>query len=213
MKTAPCYSNKDYYGYFHIDLSGKKVLDIGSSIGSFMKSKKFQLSNEELAKAKKYTSMDINPASGADIIGDAHTLPFKNQEIDIVLANNVIEHFYDPQRAVSEMYRVLKKGGELYFTIPFMYPIHEAPHDYVRFTKYGLQNLFSDFKNVEIHERGGWFSTTANFIYKLSHVLDKIRLGSLLRLILYPILTLWVQLDRFDNSGAFVRAYFGKMSK
>ena len=213
MKTAPCYSKKDYYQYFDIDLEDKRVLDIGSSIGSFLKSKKFKLSTERLAGAKKYITMDINPKSGADIIGDAHTLPFKDGEFDIILANNVIEHFYDPHKAVAEMRRVLKKGGKIYYTIPFMHPVHESPHDYVRYTKFGLQKLFATFKALEVHARGGWFSTTASFAYKLTHALDKVKLGHIVRLVLYPLLMVWVQLDRFDTSDAFVRSYFGSMEK
>jgi len=213
MKTAPCYSKKDYYKYFDLELGDKKVLDIGSSIGSFKKSKKFNTTEDHLQKTKKYTTIDINPLSGADIIGDAHELPFKDGEFDVIIANNVIEHFYDPARAVGEMRRVLKKNGHIYFTVPFLYPVHEAPHDYSRLTKFGLERLFDDFSEIEIHARGGWFSTTAHFMYKITHGLDKIGLGQILRILLYPLLWLWVQLDRLDSSEAFVRVYFGKVQK
>ena len=212
-KTAPCYSKKDYYDFFDIQLKNKKVLDIGSSIGSFKKSTKFKSSGNKLSDAKKYTTMDINPQSGADIIGDAHKLPFKDKEFDIIIANNVIEHFYDPPTAIAEMKRVLKNNGVIYFTIPFLYPIHESPHDYVRYTKFGLQEIFSDFKEVDIYERGGIFSTTANYWYKTTHAFDKIMLGGAIRLMLYPLLWIWVQFDRIDNSQAFVRAYFGRVQK
>ena len=212
-KTAPCYSQTDYYAYFEIDMTGKKVLDIGSSIGSFKKSGKFSDGESKLDAAKQYLTMDIDPESGADVIGDAHKLPFKDGEIDIIVANNVIEHFYNPQQAVSEMHRVLKKGGRLYFTIPFLYPVHEAPHDYVRFTRFGLEELFKSFKQVEILERGGMFSTTAHYFFKMSHIFDSIGLGELIRWALYPFLWLWAQLDRFDSSHAFTRAYFGRMKR
>lgn len=212
-KTAPCYSQLDYYTYFEINMSGKKVLDIGSSIGSFKKSGKFSDGESNIDQAKKYITMDIDPNSGADIIGDAHELPFKDSEIDIIIANNVIEHFYNPTQAIAEMQRVLKKNGILYFTVPFLYPVHEAPHDYSRFTKYGLEVLFKSFKDLEIHERGGMFSTTAHYFFKISHTLDKVGLGKITRFAMYPILWLWVQADRFDKSHAFVRAYFGKMRK
>lgn len=92
-----------------------KVLDIGSSIGSFMKSNKFEPAKSRLKTAKKYVTMDIDPDSGADVIGDAHKLPFKKGEFDIILANNVIEHFYDPVQAVAEMHRVLKKRWQNIF--------------------------------------------------------------------------------------------------
>lgn len=213
MKTAPCYSKKDYYKYFDLELENRKVLDIGSSIGSFKKSKRFHDVKEHLQKTKKYTTIDIDPSSGADVIGDAHRLPFKSGEFDIIIANNVIEHFYDPAQAVKEMHRVLKKDGHIYFTVPFLYPIHEAPHDYSRLTRFGLERLFDSFADVEIHARGGWFSTTAHFMYKITHIVDKVGLGQVLRVLLYPLLWLWVQLDRLDTSEAFVRVYFGKVQK
>lgn len=212
-KTAPCYSAENYYEYFNIDYSGKTILDIGSSVGSFKKSPKFKASSETLKKAKRYTSIDIDPDSGADIIADAHELPFKDGEFDMIIANNVIEHFYDPETAVSEMKRVLKKNGDLYFTIPFMHPVHEAPHDYSRLTRFGLDHLFTNFKSVEIFARGGVFSAIANFIFIATKVLNKIRLGELVRMLLYPFLWLMVQLDRFDKTEAFPRAYFGRMKK
>ena len=212
-KTAPCYSKQDYYGYFEFKLKNKRILDIGSSIGSFKKSGRFNSSERKLDDAKAYITMDINPDSGADIIGDAHHLPFKNSEFDIIVANNVIEHFYDPHQAVGEMRRVLKKGGVIYYTVPFLYPVHEAPHDYARFTEFGLKKLFEDFTQFELHRRGGFFSTTAHFFYKMTHVFDKVALGEVVRAITYPLLWLWVQLDRFDNTKAFVRVYFGKVKK
>lgn len=213
MRTAPCYSKKNYYEFFDLDLEDKNILDVGSSIGSFLKSKKFATTKQKLEKSKKYVTMDINPASGADVIGDAHELPFGKGEFDIILANNVIEHFYDPAKAIAEMRRVLKKGGSIYFTVPFLYPVHEAPHDYSRFTKFGLQRLFGQFTGVEIHPRGGWFSTTAHFAFKLTHALDKIGVGKYARAAMYPFLWLWVQLDRIDKSEAFTRVYFGRANK
>jgi ubiquinone/menaquinone biosynthesis C-methylase UbiE len=178
-----------------------------------MKSKKFATLQANLDKAKKYVTIDVDPRSGADIIGDAHELPFKDGEFDIIIANNVIEHFYNPTQAIAEMHRVLKKSGHIYFTVPFLYPIHEAPHDYSRLTRFGLERLFESFKEFEVHARGGWFSTTAHFTYKITHILDKIRLGQIMRIALYPLLWLWVQLDRLDTSDAFVRVYFGKAQK
>ena len=212
-RTAPCYSSENYYEFFNISYKNKAVLDIGSSVGSFKKSGKFKESAETLKESKEYISIDIDPNSGADIIADAHELPFKDDCFDIIIANNVIEHFYDPTKAVSEMKRVLKKNGQLYFTIPFMHPVHEAPHDYSRLTRYGLEKLFNDFKSVEIYARGGVISAIANFEFIATKTLDVIKIGELVRMMLYPVLLISVQFDRFDKTEAFPRAYFGRMKK
>lgn len=189
------------------------MLDIGSSVGSFQKSKKFAKSRRSLEEVAQYITVDIDPTSNADVIADAHKLPFDDGAFDIVIANNVIEHLSEPRTGVSEIHRVLVANGVMYFTIPFLYPVHEAPHDYQRFTKFGLRKLFCEFEEVEIFERGGWFSTVADMIFKLTNIFDRYRAGSILRCGLFAPLWLFVQLDRFDKSGAFTRVYFGSVTK
>lgn len=74
-----------------------------------------------------------------DVFGDAAQLPIKQSSIDTVLMLEVLEHLHAPQRALSEIHRVLRPGGRLLLTIPFLYPIHDAPHDYQRYTIHGLK--------------------------------------------------------------------------
>ena len=209
----PCYSEVDYWEYFDIDYSGRTVLDIGSFAGSFEKSIRFAHILKSINNAKIYLKLDINPDSGADIAADTHHLPFTDNCFDTVIANNIIEHCRDARIAVDEIYRVLKKNGRAYFTVPFLYPIHEAPHDYARYTEYGLKILFDRFNEVEILLRGGWFSTTANLIFQTTRLYERIFIGKLLRYVLYVPLWVFVQLDRFDYSRSFPRGYFGKMIK
>jgi len=67
---------------------------------------------------------------------------------------------------ISEMLRVVKKGGCILLTAPFLGGIHEEPHDYQRFTKYGLIELFKPYKCeiLEIKEQGALFSTISMFL-------------------------------------------------
>lgn len=211
--AAPCYSRTDYWSYFASDYAGRRVLDIGSSAGSFVSRRQFGDARAGLASAAMVTSVDIDPAARPAVVGDAHALPFPPDSFDVVLANNVIEHLRDPVAGVAEMRRVLRPGGELLFTIPFLYPIHEAPHDYTRFTVHGLRRLFRDFAAVDIHARGGVFSTTAQFLFVMTRAADPVRLGGALRALLYAPLWAVVQLDRFDRSDAFARVYFGRLRK
>ena len=211
--AAPCYSHHDYWGYFHQDYTGLSVLDIGSSIGSFKKSSKFRDVLHSLKNVRVYVSLDINPGARPVILGDAHSIPFLNEMFDVILANNVIEHLHDPIRGVNEMRRILRPGGTLYFTIPFLYPVHEAPNDYMRLTRFGLERLFSDFSQVEILSRGGWFSSVSLLIFKLTHALDLLHLGSCARVMLFPFFWMLVKLDRFDTTEAFTRVFFGKLEK
>ena len=62
-------------------------------------------------------------------------LPFKDKEFDHVVSFQVLEHHPEPDILMSEMRRVVKKGGYLVLTFPFIWSLHEAPHDYHRFTE------------------------------------------------------------------------------
>jgi len=89
------------------------------------------------------------------------TLPFKNESFDNVVSFQVLEHHPNPQKLISEMFRIVKKKGYILLTVPFLGGIHEEPHDYQRFTKYGLIELFKPYKCkiLEIKEQGALFST------------------------------------------------------
>ncbi len=88
-------------------------------------------------------------------------LPFEDDAFDHVVAFQVLEHHRDPRVFMSEICRVSKPGGLVLLTVPFMGGIHEEPHDYQRFTKYGLTELFrgNGFEVLEIKEQGSIFST------------------------------------------------------
>jgi SAM-dependent methyltransferase len=78
-----------------------------------------------------------------DIFGDAASLPFADGSIDCVVLLEVLEHLEHPRRALEEIARVLKPGGRLLLSMPFLYPIHDAPHDFQRYTTHGLAREIS----------------------------------------------------------------------
>ncbi|MBI3951162.1 MAG: class I SAM-dependent methyltransferase [Acidobacteria bacterium] len=79
--------------------------------------------------------------SRPDIVATILDLPFEAAAFDAVLATQVIEHVSQPDRMLMEINRVLKPGGHLILTAPQYWRLHEIPHDYYRFTQYGLQHL------------------------------------------------------------------------
>ncbi|MFA6416203.1 MAG: class I SAM-dependent methyltransferase [Candidatus Paceibacterota bacterium] len=90
--------------------------------------------------------VDIKPGPGVDVVASVYDLPFEDNSFDIVLCLVVIEHLKEPSRAIAEMERVLKPGGMILVSVPFLLPIHDAPDDFWRFTKYGLAILFKDWQ-------------------------------------------------------------------
>jgi len=122
-----------------------------------------------LPKDCKYIALDYYKTASnlyetiPDIYGNAQSLPFANDCADTLTLIEVIEHLSNPSTAFSEAHRVLKAGGDLIVTVPFLYPIHDAPYDFQRFTRYGLEELASEnnFKIQEQHYRGHPAETSA----------------------------------------------------
>jgi SAM-dependent methyltransferase len=129
-----------------------KVLDVGA--GEFDRYGKF-------FRPKERVRMDIAPGQNVDVVGSADKIPFAEGTFDSVICTQVFEHLKYPQKSAAEIFRVLKNGGHAVVTVPQMNELHEEPHDYFRYTKYGLRVLFSDagFKIIEEHQRGGYYAT------------------------------------------------------
>jgi SAM-dependent methyltransferase len=96
----------------------------------------------------------INISSNAhiDIQTDAYRLPFGDAAIDVALCTEVLEHTHSPELVLQELRRVLKPGGKLLLTTPFAFPIHYAPTDYYRFTRFGLTHLLRDWRIESLSE-------------------------------------------------------------
>jgi SAM-dependent methyltransferase len=115
--------------------AGGVVLDIGCAD---------QWVNEYIPENCQYISLDY-PMTGGKMYGsrpalfaDAARLPLQDGVVDTILMLEVLEHLRTPVCAIAEVARVLKPGGVLLLTVPFLYPVHDAPHDYQRPTCYGL---------------------------------------------------------------------------
>jgi SAM-dependent methyltransferase len=120
------------------------VMDVGSKDARY----------RHLVPATEYLTLDIRPDSGADIVGDLHDVPWESDSLDTVIATEVLEHCYDPSRAVGEIHRLLRPGGVCVLSTRFLHPYHADPHDYFRFTNEGLAYLFREFSDVSIKPLG-----------------------------------------------------------
>lgn len=88
---------------------------------------------------------DLAPSSSVHVLGTALSLPFRAATFNRVLCTEVLEHVTEPHLLVAEIARVLKVGGKAIVTTRFCHPLHLEPHDYFRFTRYGLEYLFRDY--------------------------------------------------------------------
>jgi SAM-dependent methyltransferase len=116
-------------------------------------------------KQGKYLALDAGCGdarwdySGLDIRGDLEQIPLRVDSIDCILCMVVLEHTQNPRQVLMEFSRVLKAGGTLVMVVPFLWEEHQAPHDYFRFTRYGVRLLFESlpFRVDLVSPLGGFF--------------------------------------------------------
>jgi len=84
-------------------------------------------------------------------------LLFPDQEFDTIILSDVLEHISNPELLWQEMFRILKPGGKLILNVPFLYPIHEQPYDFFRYTQFALERMAekAGFKIVLLEKIGG----------------------------------------------------------
>jgi SAM-dependent methyltransferase len=140
-----------------------KVLDVGAGE---------RARYNDLFTFDKYIKMDVTEGPNVDVVGSADKMPFGDGEFDSVVCTQVFEHLVQPNLAAKEVARVLKSGGHLLITVPQMNELHEEPHDYFRYTKYGLISLFENagLDMVSMEARGGFWTLLAQI--KIRYITD-----------------------------------------
>jgi SAM-dependent methyltransferase len=94
-------------------------------------------------------NLEVVGYPSTDVLGVGEHLPFANGSFDAVLSMNVLEHVRDPFRCATELARVVRPGGKLYASAPFLQPYHGYPHHYYNMTASGLENLFAGAFTVD----------------------------------------------------------------
>lgn len=161
---------------------------IKSSIFKFINLSKEKLKGDLLdigCGEKPYESLirsnpKINSYAGIDLIGGKEykqgikpdffwngvTFPFEKETYDSAMATEVLEHCPEPQVALKEIFRILKPGSPLVLTVPFIWPTHESPYDFYRYTPFGLKYQLESagFQDIEIKGLGGWDASLAQVL-------------------------------------------------
>ena len=143
--------------------TGKKTLDIGC--GTALYGKYFP----------NRMTLDIEPRPNTqvDIIADAHDLSeIPDASYEVILCTEVLEHLHTPAKAIAEFHRVLQPGGLLLLSTRFVFPLHDVPGDYYRYTKYGLQHLLQGWEIVEIVDEATTMETLAVLYQRIGFQCD-----------------------------------------
>ena len=187
----------------------KNILNVGS--GGFV-----SRSIAHINSGATVLNVDIDPKRNPDVVADICSMvDFEDECYDAVFMVEVLEHVKSPQKALQEVHRILRKGGILILTTPFLFEIHDRPYDYYRFTKYGLELLLEDYASVQIQARNRYLDAIIVLIMRLfvsHHIQDKaIAILLMLAVItLYPLI--WV-INRIIISDAATTGYLTKCIK
>jgi SAM-dependent methyltransferase len=130
-----------------------------------------------LSNEATYIGLDYPPtgstlySASPDVFADAAHLPFATASIDAIVCLEVLEHTRDHRAALHEFFRTLKPKSVLVLSIPFMYPIHDAPHDYQRLTEHGLRRDIAEagFEILAL-KKNGHSIRTAGLLFNLALV-------------------------------------------
>lgn len=113
-----------------------RVLDVGCGTKPYA----------ELFKDIAYVGLEIDTEENrkktqVDFFYDGKTFPFFDREYDCAISSQVLEHVFEPNLFLKELNRVLKPDGTLLLTVPFMWEEHEQPHDFGRYSSFGLKAI------------------------------------------------------------------------
>ena len=174
------------------------LLDIGCGK---MPYKNYILENSNVAK---YVGLDIENALEYDVTvnpdftWDGKKMPFEDNSFECAFGTEVLEHCPEPEIVLKEVVRVLKPGGFFFCTVPFLWNLHEVPHDEYRYTPFSLERHMKNagFKDIEIKATGGWHASMAQMLglWVRRSPMSRIK-RKYLSIILKPIISFLIKMD------------------
>jgi SAM-dependent methyltransferase len=143
---------------------GARVADIGGRKST--KRGQFDIEREVEARGLRVTYINLDPAAEPDILADACDIPAASGSFDATILAETVEHLPDPGAALHEAARLLRAGGVLLATAPFIYQIHPDPLDVGRYAPDWWRRSLeaAGFSRIEIEPQGAYFSVLADML-------------------------------------------------
>lgn len=147
-----------------------------------------------------------------DALADLEWLPFAADRFDACVNVVTLEHVREPGRVVAELARVLRPGGRLLLITPHEWEEHQQPHDYYRYTRYGLRHLLTSagLEVERVEPVGGFFRLLAR---RLMNAPQMGPAGLAVGLAAAPAALILPLLDRFDQSRHFTLGHIAVARK
>ena len=196
-------------------IMGGRWLDVGCGIKPYaglFENVDFYVGLDHPDAMKGHYGLDTR----VDVWGDAVNIPFRSNSFDGALSIHLIEHLTNPREHLEGIYRVLKSGGQLILSAPFVWPLHGEP-DFSRFTSMGLAHLAESvgFRVDKIKAQGGAWSAAGQMIITcllFGALRPKARWGRVLgwfwKVTLVPLINgVALVLDRFFSENRWSLSY------
>lgn len=184
--------------------AGGLVLDLGGT----RHHKRGQFDIERYDLDVVYANLSV--AKGPDVRTDASALPFRGCVFDGVICAELLEHVPQPPVVLEQAHRVLRSGGTLLATVPFLFRVHGDPEDYGRYTAHYWTTLLDDlgFQDVEVVAQGGFWAVVADFAKQYAGHVGWAGVAAPLARRLLPRFVDWA-LHRDDDTGHhdFLRSF------
>jgi SAM-dependent methyltransferase len=189
-------------GSFVLDLGGHKQVKRGA----------FDITHYAVQVLYANLTLDKRP----DVQADAARTPFASGAFDAVVCTELLEHVPDPQPVLAEIARVLRPGGIVLITAPFLYPIHADPYDFGRYTDTYWRHMLATqgFTQVRVESQGYFFAVLTGMVkHVLNQLLPTGPAGALLRGLLgWGLLaplhaSLWLEPRLCGGRTAVLRSY------
>lgn len=116
----------------------------------------------------RYIGLDLPPTryQRPDLVWEGTAMPLRTSSVDTAVATELLEHVPDPRLLLAEVHRVLRPGGRLLLTVPFLWPLHDVPDDELRYTPFRLERVLGEagFADVSLQAMGGWDASLAQLL-------------------------------------------------
>lgn len=181
-----------------------RVLDLGCGLQPYRRL---------FTAADTYTGCDIAALPCVDVvIRPGEKLPFADGAFDVVFSTQVFEHVANLGETVAEIRRVLAPGGTLLVSVPFIFQVHGAPHDYRRLSEFGVAQVLEGFELTEVRREGAIGSALSIlFLGWVNTQLDSNVFLCVFKVLIFPI---WILLcfvtnmagcglDKIDTTNSF----------